>query len=291
MDNYFGGRAEVLQAWKNEGGYVDTVMDPAAQEKFQNGTANEVLALLPQYPERAEEIRWIAMAKAFEADDLDKARSIAREAPNERVRQTMEHAVDRQEEWKATPADQRMKDLQESLAQVQGAEKKANVIMTMAERIHHSDRKTALLLLKQAGDTIDSIKPGRAQISAQVRLAMVYCSIKSDRGFVIMQGIVPKLNELLSAAAILDRFDNDYFRDGEWSMSGEGKLGSLLTSLAQNAGYFAWSDFDRAVNLAGQFERPELRIMAQSKLAQAILEGKKDKTSMLFLRARAYPID
>jgi hypothetical protein len=49
--------------------------------------------------------------------------------------------------------------------------------------------------------------------------------------------------------------------------------GALLTFLSQNAGYFAWCDFDRAVSLAAQFERPEIRLMAQLKLAQAILAG------------------
>ena len=56
-------------------------------------------------------------------------------------------------------------------------------------------------------------------------------------------------------------------------MSAEGTLGELLTALAQHAGYFARCDFDRAVSLAAQFERTEIRIMAQLKLAQGILAG------------------
>jgi hypothetical protein len=56
-------------------------------------------------------------------------------------------------------------------------------------------------------------------------------------------------------------------------MTGAGSVGSLLTNLARNAGYFAWSDFDRAVTLTGQFERSEIRMMAQLKLAQGILAG------------------
>jgi hypothetical protein len=50
-------------------------------------------------------------------------------------------------------------------------------------------------------------------------------------------------------------------------------LGRLLRGLAQNAGAFAWCDFDRSVSLASQFERPEIRLMAQLKLAQGILAG------------------
>jgi hypothetical protein len=53
-------------------------------------------------------------------------------------------------------------------------------------------------------------------------------------------------------------------------MSANGEIGSLLTTMSQNAASFASCDFDRAVNLAGQFERNEIRIMAQVKLAQSV---------------------
>ena len=89
----------------------------------------------------------------------------------------------------------------------------------------------------------------------------------------MMESLMPKLNELIDAAVKLDDFDTHYMRDNEWNMSANGKLGELLNRLSQNAGYFAWCDFDRAVSLAAQFERPEIRMMAQLKLAQAIVAG------------------
>jgi hypothetical protein len=66
---------------------------------------------------------------------------------------------------------------------------------------------------------------------------------------------------------------SSWLRDGEWNMSTDGSLGELLTFMSQNAGQYAWCDFDRAVDLAAQFERIEIRMMAQVKLAQAILAG------------------
>ena len=56
-------------------------------------------------------------------------------------------------------------------------------------------------------------------------------------------------------------------------MTAEGGVGSLLTMLAQNAVYFALCDFDRAMALSSLFERREIRMMAQLKLAQGVLEG------------------
>jgi hypothetical protein len=84
---------------------------------------------------------------------------------------------------------------------------------------------------------------------------------------------LPKLNSLVDAAVKLDGYDTSYLRDGEWNMSANGSIGELLTMLSENAQIFAWSDFDRAMSLTGQFDRAEIRMMAQLKLAQGILAG------------------
>jgi hypothetical protein len=58
--------------------------------------------------------------------------------------------------------------------------------------------------------------------------------------------------------------------------------------LSENAPYFAWCEFDRAVSIAGQFERPEIRLMAQVKLAQGILAGRPKPFG---LNMRITPLD
>jgi len=93
-----------------------------------------------------------------------------------------------------------------------------------------------------------------------------------------MESVIRKLNELVTAATKLNGFDNRYLRNGEWNMTAEGGVGSLLTMLAQNAVYFAVCDFDRALALTSQFERREIRMMAQLKLAQGVLVGPPRKT-------------
>ncbi|HSK29195.1 MAG TPA: hypothetical protein VLA17_04460, partial [Candidatus Limnocylindria bacterium] len=94
--------------------------------------------------------------------------------------------------------------------------------------------------------------------------------------FAIMESLLPKLNELIAVGAKLDGYDTRYLTDGEWNMTGAGALGKILTALAHNAGVFAWRDFDRAATLAAQFERSEIRMMAQLTLAQGILAGRRN---------------
>lgn len=176
--------------------------------------------------------------------------------------------------------DEKLVEIQRRLSTFPRILDRVDFLLQLASRVGANDRKASLLLLNQANGIVDTMRPGKEQAQAQIGLAMMYCLEKSDRGFAIMESLLPKLNDLVAAAAKLDEYDNHYLRDGEWNMTGEGGIGSLLTRLAQNAGYFAWCDFDRAVSLAAQFERPELRLMAQLKLAQGILAGRPKRLLM-----------
>jgi hypothetical protein len=149
---------------------------------------------------------------------------------------------------------------------------RVHYLLSVANQFAASDKKLAMKFLDQAGEVIDSMKPGKEQTEVRLSLALQYSVLKSDRGFTIMESLVPKLNELVEVAVKLDGYDTNYLRDGEWNMSASGSIGQILTILSQSAGNFAWYDFDRAVSLSSQFERPEIRMMAHLKLAQSILE-------------------
>ena len=143
----------------------------------------------------------------------------------------------------------------------------------LAYSISGKNKKLALKLLDSAFGLIDGLKAPADRTEARLNLATAYCAQGSDRGLEIVQAEIPKLNELVDAAVKLDGFDTTYLRDGEWNMSANGSIGDILTRLSQNAGYFASCDLDRAISLAAQFERPEIRMMAQVKLAQGIQAG------------------
>src|SRR6185436_4942598 len=140
-----------------------------------------------------------------------------------------------------------------------------------ASSIGANDRKQALELLNQAAEIVNSTKSAKTQLEGQLALATAYSSLNSDRGFTIMESLLPRLNELVAAATTLGGLENNYFSDGEWNMSSAGPVGALLTRLAHNAGSFARMDFDRSLALANQFERYEIRLMAQLKIAQSVL--------------------
>ncbi len=267
-------RAAQLERWKGSGYYYyQSSPYTELQETAEESTIEDVLALETKYPELTQDIRWRAFRKALNDADLEAAQKIAAgsNVPPEQQKDMLAElgAVKAQ----MTVDEKRLADVQKELNEIKGTQLQFIFLVQSADQIGDHDRKAALKLLNQASRMVDTMKPGRDQIASQMGLAMVYCYQKSDRGFAIMESLVPKLNELVEASAKLDGLETRYLRNGEWNMTGEGTLGEILTGLAQNAGYFARCDFDRAVTLASQFDRPEIRIMAQLKLAQGVLAG------------------
>lgn len=242
-------------------------------EVAENGTVDELLALATRFPSLIYDIYTRAVRKAELSGDIERAKKIATDyAPDPGMKQRTLAQLERRQKW-ASINDEKLAQLQTTLNALPGTWERINFLMGVAGQIAGSDRKVSLKLLDQANQMVETMNPGRAQTEVQMMLATMYCSEKSDRGLAIMESLIPKLNELVNAAAKLDGYDYRNLRDGEWNMSNQGSVGSLLTGLAQSAAYFAWCDFERAVSQTSQFERTEIRLMAQLKLAQGILSG------------------
>jgi hypothetical protein len=266
-------RAAQLEQWDTNEYYWRPSRYSELEETIEDSPIDDVLALAGKYPDMEDDIRWRAFRKALYDGNIEAARKIAEEygnKPEQQKRMLAELGVDKE---RPAVTDEALAEVQRRLNEIKGAEQQVMYLASVADAFGEHDTKAALKLLNQASRIVDTMKPGREQIMSQMGLAMVYCLQKSNRGFAIMESLVPKLNELIEASAKLDGLERRYLRNGEWNMTGEGTLGALLTGLAQNAGYFGRCDFDRAVTLSAQFERTEIRMMAQLKLAQGVLAG------------------
>ena len=239
----------------------------------EDGTLDELENLTTTNPDIRRSIYTRAIYRAVSTGNVEQAQKmIDRFITEPQLRQELTARVEGAKRRLTFNAD-KLRDIQKKLEEIPEAQGRAHFLLGEAHQFAGSDRKATSKLLDQASELIETLKPGAEQTQSRIALAMLYCAVKNDRGFAIMESIVPKLNELVDIAIRLDGYDTNYLRDGEWNMSGDGTIGALLTGLSHRAGYFAWSDFDRAVTLASRFERPEIRMMAHLKLAQSILEG------------------
>lgn len=283
IEKYYAVRAAPLKRWAGDGrGFYAEEGWAQVNEATQNGSVDEILSLRTKYPALQDQIYWSAVMKALNSGEVARARQIASDLPDsESRRQILAHIDRTQTQMRPSVSAEKLASIQPELGRLRRDEDRIQLLFYVASSIGASDRKAALGLVNQAAEIVNAMKPGRTQLEAQLALATVYCSLSSDRGFTIMESLLPRLNELMAAATTLDRVENNYFSDGEWNMSSNGALGALLTRLAHNAGSFARIDFDRSVALANQFERYEIRLMAQLKIAQSVI-GEQPKQTLTY---------
>ena len=241
------------------------------QELLQDGAFDEVEALALKYPDITTGIYQQAIYYAMAQGETERSRKLIERFPGDpEMRRAMLAQFDKRETPEAIPAE-RLAQIQKSLEEIPDGLSRVDQLLSAASQLGFIDKKMAMKYAERAGEAIEALKPGKEQTERRVALALVYSLLKSERGFAIMESLLPKLNELVEMAVKLDGYDTNYIRDGEWNMSANGSVGQILTYLSDRAGGFAWFDFDRAVSLASQFARPEIRMMAHLKLAQSIL--------------------
>ena len=268
-------RAAQLERWVRQRSNADVAPELVHEfyDQLVDGTVDDQLAFAAKHPSVAGEIYPYLIRKAAEANDLALARKLVTDqiSDPEKKRELLLQ-IDGFEEASSYD-DKKVEEIQSHLNELPTNAARVQLLLDYVHTRVSNNPNTLLKVLKQASDIADAMKPGKEQTDAHLKLALIYCLEKNDRGFAIMESLVPKLNDLVEAAVKLDGFETSYLRDGEWNMSANGNLGEMLTMLSRYAGYFAWYDFDRAAGLAAQFDRSEIRLMAQVKLAQSILAG------------------
>jgi hypothetical protein len=271
-------RVAPLKHLAREGGFPYEWEPPLTEydDVYQNGSIDDLLALIPRYPHFRQFGQGLVINKLIESGDFERARKLANEfnwgpAGKQGILKEIDDAH-RLVNEDTSP---------EILKEAEGLRDESETfhhLFRMATEIGTKNPRTTVKLLDRANELLEKIPPQRWQMQYQIGITVRYCQVKSDRCFTMAEPIIRKMNELVSAATKLDGFDNSYLRNGEWTMTAEGGVGSLLTGLAQNAAYFALYDFDRAVTLSSLFERREIRMMAQLKLAQGVLEDPPKKS-------------
>jgi hypothetical protein len=109
-------------------------------------------------------------------------------------------------------------------------------------------------------------------LQVQINIASAYNSFAPERSFAILEGLTGQLNEMLSAAEVLNGFDQQYYKQGELLPSSS-SLSGVLDEYDNGLAALAQIDFERSKNIAANFERREVRIVAELRIAQEILSG------------------
>lgn len=134
------------------------------------------------------------------------------------------------------------------------------------------ENKTYSLSVLQKVRGLLSDKPSdQNELSQFIQLTTAYVPIEPSEAFGTFEPVIPMLNELSDASAIVQGFQNPYnVRSGEFLMANNNTYGfyfdqSVIRSLAK-------ADFERAIKLIDSFTRRELRIALKLQLAETGLD-------------------
>jgi hypothetical protein len=229
MEKFYPAQARQLRHWAPEGGEFrpDTLTQSYEELNYLsvNGTIDEILALSSRYPALSDEILMRAISRAENDGDLERAQKIASTYRGEDP-DFQRRLSERAEFYNLSEArlEQEWARAEKNLVRLSPSDR-AESLLSAASVVALINKKFALKILDQASGLADAFTPGEKQTKFQVRLALTYCLAKDDRGFAMMESLLPKLNELVGAAAKLDGFDTRYLREGEWNMSAAGSTG------------------------------------------------------------------
>ncbi len=139
------------------------------------------------------------------------------------------------------------------------------------------DRKMALELLDEARKLINSPPSNQKQIDALMQVAGAYALVEPARAFELINPLIVQANEMIAAAALLDKFGSGQglFKRGEMLLQHSFSAANgpyvqhlrKLTSLAR-------ADFERTKTAVDGFQRDEIRLMGRLLIAQSVLSDR-----------------
>jgi hypothetical protein len=139
--------------------------------------------------------------------------------------------------------------------------------------------KLAMQLLDEAKQITNRRATSYEQFNQQMRVARAFSTADPARSFEVLEPAIGQLNELLAAAAILNGFEINMFRDGEMTMQGGNTLTVTISRFGQEIANLARTDLEHAEILAGRFQLAEPRIMARLSIVQALLNPRPGQLS------------
>lgn len=278
VEKYAPSRAAELRNWSQA---VERNLDPSVgiyQELNrinQHGTVDDLLAFAAkQLPDYQGMLYQSAVWKALSGGDAQRARDIAELIPDPIQRR---QTLDQIENQLANAAQNTYKvaEARRLIDKAKTVNRRIEILVQMSINVAaQGDKKVALDLLAEAKAILAASTPSAATIIPQMRLAQAYVSLDPEQSFTLLQPLFAKLNELVAAATVLDGLDVQYLKEGEWEMPGANNVGNVINALNQTLAALGRTDFDRARTLAEQVERPEIRLLMEIELAQAVLSEK-----------------
>jgi hypothetical protein len=259
---------------------VTSTIDPRAKAWMQyepllrNGSTDAILAAATDAPaQMRNNLYQVAVGKLIEAGEIERARQIARDNLSAPERDQILEQINRVAIANAIK-QHKIDEAKEIISRVSSREERASELAELAAgALTQGDRKQALELLEEARRLINSSPTNQKEIDAVLQVAGAYALVEPAHTFALIDPLIDQANELLAAAALLDKFGSG----GGLFSRGEMRLQPSLLQANGPYRYFkslrslARADFERTKVVVDRLQRNEVRLMGRLLIAQCVL--------------------
>ncbi len=260
---------------------VTSTIDPRAkawlqyEPLLQDGSTDAILAAATDAPaQMRSNLYQMAVGKLMEAGEMERARQITRDNLSGAERDQMLTQIDQVTIANAIK-QHKIDEAKETISRLSSREARANGLAELAAGVMtQGDRKLALELLEEARRLINSPPANQKQIEATLQVASAYALVEPSRTFELINPLIDQANEMLAAAALLDKFGSGQglFKRGEMLLqSGFSQANGPYARYLKRLTSLARADFERTKVAVDGFQRNEVRLMGRLLIAQSVL--------------------
>jgi hypothetical protein len=287
IDQYLPSRATAVRNKMTELGMGSS--QRMAFDQFSNlmqqGTADSLVSAATAAPPGMQtRLYQQAAQKALDDGDVDRARQIATDHLDGGQRDRVLQRIDFQVIAKKVQGDN-MDQLRQTLAGLASDDDRIDLLLQLAAQSQKTppdqkaatttasadDTKLALRFLSEAQRLATRRATSYRQFDQQLRIADALATVEPSRSFDVLEPGIAQLNELLSAAAVLNGFEVNIFKDGELPLAGGSGLGDMVSRYGQELATLAKIDFARAESSANRFQLAEPRLLSQLAIVRNVL--------------------
>jgi hypothetical protein len=248
---------------QNFGNQMRAAMQQGTSESLATAASTAPPQIQPQLYRQAAQ-------KAIDEGNTDRALQIANDHLDERGKTSIMQAVDFKR--MATNASaEKLNEIKAKLAALPSDSERVKYLLDLSTATQKDNPKLAQRFLEDARTLVNKRAANYQDFQDQIRVADAFAAIDSKRSFELLEGGITQLNELLSAAVVLNGFEVEIFKDGEMSLRGSNDLVGMVSRYGQELATLARVDFDRARVTADRFQMVEPRLNAKLTIAQSFL--------------------
>lgn len=274
LDQYLPERASALrQKLTDLGMGSNAMMNYGNQMRtaMQEGTSDSLEAAAKTAPPQIQSrLYQQAAQKAIDEGNTDRALQIANDHLDESGRNSIIQAVDFKR-MATNTSPEKLNEIKLKLAALPSDSDRVKYLIELATATQKDNPKLALRFLEDARALVSKRATNFKEFEDQIQVADAFAPLDPKRSFEVLEPGIAQLNELLTAAQVLNGFEVDVFRDGELPLQGGSDLGNMVARYGQELAALAKVDFDRARMTADRFQLAEPRLIARLSIVQAAL--------------------